>query len=249
MNDIQIFNNPEFGEVRTIIIDGEPWFVAKDISEKLGYTYTSSMVRQIDDEDKMIFDSASEAQSNFSTMSRRVGVINESGLYVAIMGSRLKTAKKFRKWVTSEVLPSIRKTGAYSSYQLPQTTDGKIALLAQGHVELKQEVDSIRTDLEALKMDLPILPIEADRIVVAVKKRGVSVLGGKNSAAYNNIRLRRKIYSNIYGRLKFVFDVKSYKQIKRCQCDVAIEIINNYDPPCLIQQEIICENSQQKFDF
>lgn len=115
MNEIKIFENPDFGEIRTIIIDGEPWFVAKDISEKLGYTRTSSMTKQIDEEDRQIFDCTSQAYPNFGAKIRQIGIINESGLYAAIFGSTLENAKKFKKWVTSEVLPQIRKTGCYQN--------------------------------------------------------------------------------------------------------------------------------------
>lgn len=132
---------------------------------------------------------------------------------------------------------------------LPQTTDGKIALLAQGHTELKAEVDEIRSDLEALKMDLPILPIEADKITEAVRKKGVATLGGKRSQAYNNRNLRQKLYNNLYANLKYNFGVKSYKSIKRSQCDKAIEIICRYEPPFFLAQQIENENAQQTLNL
>ena len=166
MNNIQIFNNPEFGDIRTVVIDNEPWFVGKDVADILGYQNGSRDInRHVDEEDKRLTKMVSQGQN------RDITVINESGLYSLIFGSKLESAKKFKKWVTSEVLPSIRKTG---TYMMPQTTDGKIALLAQGHTELKAEVDEIKADLESLKMDLPILPVEADRITEAVRKKGVS---------------------------------------------------------------------------
>lgn len=132
---------------------------------------------------------------------------------------------------------------------MPQTTDGKIALLAQGHTELKAEVDSIREDLEALKMDLPILPIEADKITEAVRKKGVAVLGGKRSNAYNDRGLRQKLYNNLYANLKYNFGVKSYKSIKRNQCDKAIEVIQRYEPPFFMAVMIDNENAQQSLDL
>lgn len=131
---------------------------------------------------------------------------------------------------------------------MPQTVDGKIQLLAQGHTELKAEVDEIKADLEALKYDLPILPIEADKITEAVKKKGVAVLGGKQSNAYGNRNLRQKLYNNLYANLKYNFGIKSYKSIKRSQCDKAIEIIQRYEPPFFLAQQIENENAQQRFD-
>jgi prophage antirepressor-like protein len=223
MNDIQIFNNPEFGDIRTVVIDNEPWFVGKDVADILGYQNGSRDInRHVDEEDKRLTKMVSQGQN------RDITVINESGLYSLIFGRKLESAKKFKKWVTSEVLPSIRKTG---TYMMPQTTDGKIALLAQGHTELKAEVDEIKADLESLKMDLPILPVEADRITEAVRKKGVSIMGGKQSSAYSNRGLRQKVYNNLYANLKYNFGVRSYKSIKRSQCDKAMQVINDYQTP------------------
>lgn len=127
---------------------------------------------------------------------------------------------------------------------MPQTTDGKIALLAQGHTELKAEVDSIREDLEALKMDLPILPIEAERITEAVRKKGVAVLGGKRAPAYIDRSTRTKVYNNLYANLKYNFNVRTYKAIKRSQCDTALEIIDRYEPPVFLSEQIKMWNRQ-----
>ena len=248
MNQVQVFNNLEFGEIRTVIIGNQPWFVAMDIAEKLGYAQTANMLKQVDVEDKEKF-APSKTDDAFSNMTRQATIINESGLYSAIMGSKLPNAKKFKRWVTSEVLPQIRKTGSYDRNQLPQTTDGKIALLAQGHVELKEEINSVREDLEALKMDLPVLPIEADKITIAAKKRGVDVMGGKSSPAYNDRGTRQRVYNSIYANLKYNFGVRSYKSIKRCQVDKAIEIINQYQPPFFLKEQINGLNAQQTLKF
>jgi prophage antirepressor-like protein len=106
-NGIEVFENPIFGQIRMVMVDDEPWFVAKDISDKLGYAQTSNMMKRIDDED---FKS-----SVLDGMNMKSLLINESGLYSAIIGSKLPSAKQFKHWVTSEVLPSIRKHGAYAT--------------------------------------------------------------------------------------------------------------------------------------
>lgn len=109
MNELKIFQNPEFGAVRTVIIDGEPWFIGNDISKILGYEkYRDAVPRHVDEDDRQ------SIQIEDAGQRRMVTVINESGLYSLIFGSQLKSAKRFKKWVTSEVLPSIRKTGYYS---------------------------------------------------------------------------------------------------------------------------------------
>lgn len=109
MNDLQIFNSPEFGEIRTIEKDGEPWFVGKDVAAALGYERpTKAILDHVDDEDKdevPIQDSIGRSQNT--------PIINESGLYSLVLSSKLPGAKQFKRWITSEVIPSIRKHGAY----------------------------------------------------------------------------------------------------------------------------------------
>lgn len=108
MNELMIFNNPEFGEIRTVEVNGEPWLVGKDVAQALGYSNTKDAVsRHVDTEDKR--------GSRFPTPSgqQELTIINESGLYSLVLGSKLPSAKKFKRWVTSEVLPSIRKNGMY----------------------------------------------------------------------------------------------------------------------------------------
>lgn len=119
MNELQIFNNPEFGEVRTIQIDGDPWFVGKDVATALGYANPNEAVQDhVDDEDKLNsktlpgFDSKS---TGLDLGQRGNWLVNESGVYALIFGSKLESAKRFKHWVTSEVLPAIRKTGTYTA--------------------------------------------------------------------------------------------------------------------------------------
>lgn len=108
MNELKIFNSPEFGQVRTLAIDGEPWFVGKDIAVALGYSNPrKAMIDHVDPEDKGV------TKCDTLGGSQEMTVINESGLYSLIMSSKLPTAKKFKHWVTSEVLPAIRKHGGY----------------------------------------------------------------------------------------------------------------------------------------
>ena len=108
MNELQIFKNEEFGEIRTLEINNEPYFVGKDIAEILGYERTDNAIRKhVENEDKLMHPISASGQS------RNMTLINESGLYSLIMSSKLPRAKKFKRWVTNEVLPAIRKTGGY----------------------------------------------------------------------------------------------------------------------------------------
>lgn len=122
MNDIRIFNNDEFGRVRTVTIDNEPWFVGKDVAEALGYSNINKAVSMhVDEYDKKVLDFKGFSQNGDASklwsgndFSNKT-IINESGLYALIFGSKLESAKRFKHWVTSEVLPSIRKNGIYAT--------------------------------------------------------------------------------------------------------------------------------------
>ena len=106
-NVLTVFTNPEFGSVRTVELDGEPWLVGKDVAEALGYTNPQKAIRDhVDEEDRTVNES-------FTVNGTPITLINESGLYSLVLSSKLPGAKKFRRWVTSEVLPSIRRHGAY----------------------------------------------------------------------------------------------------------------------------------------
>lgn len=114
MNGLQIFNSEEFGQIRTVVLDNEPWFVGKDVALALGYSETNAMTKRLDTEDSI--------SAKLSGMNMKSILINESGLYAAIFGSKLESAKTFKRWVTAEVLPTLRKTGTYTmstAYQYP----------------------------------------------------------------------------------------------------------------------------------
>lgn len=135
MEDLQIFSNSEFGEIRTITKDNEPWFVAKDISDKLGYAQTSNMMKRIDTEDSI--------SSILDGMNMKSILINESGLYSAIIGSKLESARRFKHWVTSEVLPSIRKNGGYIAGQETLSDDellSKALLVAHNKIAERDKI-------------------------------------------------------------------------------------------------------------
>ena len=143
MNDIQIFKNKEFGEVRAIEINGEPWLVGKDVADILGYNNTPKAIRDhVDDEDKLT------ERIVLSGQNREAIVINESGLYSLILSSKLPQAKQFKKWVTAEVLPSIRKHGGYIKDQEKLSDDellSKALLVAQSKIkERDKEIERMK---------------------------------------------------------------------------------------------------------
>lgn len=243
MNELQIFKSNEFGEIRTVTINDEPWFVGKDVAVALGYKNTKdALATHVDDCDKII-GSQNATPSIKDSMGREQYPtwINESGLYALIFGSKLESAKRFKHWVTSEVLPTIRKTGGY---QKPMSALELMELQMQAIKEVDAKVSEVNKDLQDFKEDMPILGIEESRITTAVKKKGVKCLGGKASEAYHDKSLRGKVYADIYGQLKREFGVETYKAIKRGHCDKAVSIIDAYELPLVLREAVEDCNAQ-----
>lgn len=243
MNDIQIFNNPEFGDIRTITVDGEPWFIGNDVGRALGYADPRSGVRKlVDDEDKRV--------CPVGTGAVQSTIINESGLYALIFGSKLEDAKKFKRWVTTEVLPSIRKTGSYSMMEtVPTTTAGQIQLLAKGHVELEKKIEAVKEDMQETKNDFeefkqncPCFPVELSAITDEVKRKGVSVMGGKSSNAYHDRSITTKVYQDIYSEIHRNFGCNTYKAIPRKHVPKVLELIQGYTLPIILQEKVTQAN-------
>lgn len=147
-NEIKIFTNEEFGQVRTVIIDDEPWMVGKDIAAALGYKDTAdALKRHVDSDDKLTRCFTGTGQS------REMYIINESGMYALVLSSKLSTAKKFKHWVTSEVLPAIRKTGSYEAQPMDDMTIlSRAVLIAQDQIQqLQQSNEEKDQELEIIR--------------------------------------------------------------------------------------------------
>lgn len=154
-NNIQIFNNEEFGQVRTVAIDNEPWFVGKDVAVALGYTdINHSILDHVDEEDRT--NSKTQGQNDPEFGQRGTWLVNESGLYSLVMSSKLATAKRFKRWVTGEVLPAIRKTGGYIMGEENMSDDDLIAralIMAQKKIELREK--ELKEKNELLELQKP----------------------------------------------------------------------------------------------
>lgn len=238
MNDLRIFDSPEFGQVRTMMIDGEPWFVGKDVAEALKYNEPHKAIqRHVSEDDGMkhpITDSTGRNQDAW--------IINESGLYALIFGSRLESAKRFKRWVTAEVLPAIRKTGTYTA---PLTTEQQIQILAQGNVNLANRIEGVESKVESLENDMPLYSCEVDEIQGHVKRKAVKVLGGKDSEAYQDASLRASVFKDMYGQLKREYGcVASYKSIKRRYIADVHEFIDGYELPTVLSEQVQHANAQ-----
>lgn len=245
MNDIQIFDNPEFGNVRTMIIENEPWFVGKDIAEALGYKDAVSAIRaHVDEEDKGV------AKCPTPSGAQMMTVINESGLYSLVLGSKLESAKKFKRWITYEVLPQIRKTGEYRVRQTSDFSNNPLKLLELHYESIKQvdtKFEVLADRVDKIELDMPLLTNEADLITSTVKNKVAEIMGGEKSAAYMNKRLRMTTSNFVYRSLKREFGVNSYKALRRGQLDKAIAFIDRYEPPVFLADQIRNENKQLRF--
>ena len=240
MHELQIFSNEEFGQIRTVEIDGEIYFVGKDVTEILGYSNPrKAIIDHVDEEDK------TDGVTIRGSIGREQNpvCINESGLYSLILSSKMPNAKKFKRWVTSEVLPTLRKTG---SYEMPNmSTEMKaILMIDQKQVKMEQRMDR-------LEYDIPLYGSEADELSSHVKRKGVSVLGGKQSEAYKDTEIRSKVYRDIYDQVKREFGIyddsgrpQSYKALKRKYIADAHELIDCYEVPTYLEELINEANSQ-----
>ena len=188
---LRFFENEEFGSVRTMEINGEPYFVGKDVAEILGYANTSkALIDHVDDEDKL-------NNETLSSLGQRGGwLINESGLYSLILSSKLSNAKKFKRWVTSEVLPAIRKTGSYSIQNKPDSyTIEDPAARARRWAEEYEEKKALEAKIEEQK---PLVEyaehIQASKDVIDMKS--MAKLASKNGIKIG----RNKLFSFLRDR-------------------------------------------------
>lgn len=189
MNEVHIFKNPEFGEVRTIAKDNEPWFVGKDVAEILGYERPTKAINDhVDSEDK----DAVPIQDSIGR-KQKTPVINESGLYSLILSSKLPRAKKFKRWVTSEVLPQIRKTGGYISVEKGDSDEAimaKALLIAQNTIAKKDELLKKQSvELESKNKFIMQIAVSQNSLLV----RDVAKIASNNNIMIGEKRLWAKL--------------------------------------------------------
>lgn len=216
MNGLQTFNFEEL-PVRTVTVENEPYFVGSDVAKILGYLKPANAIaNHVDDEDK----TTTLIQGIGSNYKSKATIINESGLYSLIFSSKLESANRFKRWVTSEVLPSIRKTGGYQTK--PLTTSEQIQLIAQGNTELDERVT-------AIEQSYPIMHGEAKHIQKLVGQKVAEVVRNKFNGYYKQVS--KKLFSEIYKSIKNVFQVPSYTCIPRGRYQEAVKFVEQWQPP------------------
>lgn len=213
VNELQIFNNEEFGKIRTVTINNEPWFVSKDVATALGYSNSRDAIsKHVFDDDKGV------AKCDTPSGRQEMSVINESGLYALIFGSKLDSAKRFKHWVTSEVLPSIRRSGSYQKSLTPEQ-------MMRIQLEMIDDVSGRVTKLEnTMNIDYGqqrVLEKEVAKVVI-------ESLGGKDSNAYREVS--KKVFSECNHDIKDYFHVNSRNNIPRLKFEEAIDYIRSWTP-------------------
>lgn len=240
---IKAFQNEKFGNVRVVLIGSnqQPYFVGKDVAECLGYAKPENAIAtHVDDEDK----TTTLIQGTGSNYKSKAVVINESGLYSLILSSKLPSAKEFKRWVTSEVLPSIRQTGSYSTEQHNPYGNLSKELQAIFVIDHKQQEMDIR--ITKLENTMTIDYGQQNDIQSLVSKKVISVLGGADAPAYKNKTVSSKAFKEIYRWLKRKFEVNSYKNIAVKDFERAKEIIPQWELSEELQLMIKGSNSQMR---
>lgn len=230
MRSIQIFNNPEFGDIRTVDLNGEPWFVGKDIAAALGYgegkSLANAVANHVDDVDKGVTEMMTPGGM------QKMVIVNESGVYSLIFGSKLEGAVRFKRWVTGEVLPTLRKTGGYT---MPKLSKEMQALFLLDDRTQKQEAR-----LTALENTMTVDYSQQQTLKKAVGRVVVEALGGKAAPAYNDPHVRGKLFSECNRDVQDWFRVNSVCNVPRKDFTQAVEYIQRWKPSTnsvmLIQQ-------------
>lgn len=241
-NELQLFKFEE-KEVRTLKINDEPWFVGKDLATILGYSNTrDALNKHVDSEDKntvAIRDGITRGNPNQT-------IVNESGMFSLILSSNLPNAKKFKRWVTSEVLPTIRKTGLY---QLPQTPEERLKLAMEATIHLDERMTNVEKDVDFIKNTSEIDSNQRFKLRKARDRKSVEVCGGKKSNFYKDKNKRRKVFRQLEHDFKDSFVISRYEDLSKKDFDRAINFISNWYPSYPLQQDIKQMNAQTDLDL
>lgn len=224
MNELQNFDF-EGSNVRTVIIDNELYFVGKDVADVLGYSETYAMTKRLDEEDFI--------STKLAGMNMKSTLINESGMYAAIIGSQLPNAKRFKHWVTSEVLPTIRRTGSYQGKPLTATEQLSLA------VKSVLEIDDRVTNLEDT---MRVSGVQEQQLRSAVNSHVMKIIGGKDAPAYG--KLSSSVFQQCWHDFKRYFQIPRYGELPRIKFDEGIRYIEAWLPNTETRLEIANQNVQ-----
>ncbi|HEK6872588.1 TPA: ORF6C domain-containing protein [Staphylococcus aureus] len=218
MQELQTFNFEEL-PVRTLEVDAEPYFIGKDVADILGYANgRDALSKHVDAEDKLTSQIATAGQN------RNVTIINESGLYSLIFSSKLENAKRFKRWVTSEVLPTLRKTGAY---QVPSDPMQALRLMFEATEETKQEIKNVKDDVIDLKENQKLDAGDYNFLTRTINQRVAHI---QRLHAITNQKQRSELFRDINSEVKKMTGASSRTNVRQKHFDDVIEMIANWFP-------------------
>lgn len=223
LNELKIFSNEEFGEIRTVIVDDEPWFVASDICKALEIANATQAVQRLDEDERSMFNIGRQGEAN---------VVNEYGLYNLVLSSRKREAKAFKRWITHEVIPSIRKTGSYQRQLSPQ----EMMRIQLGMIDSHEERI---TDLEN---NMTIDYGQQQALGDIVNRVVIGALGGKDSVAYREVG--KKVFAECNRDLKHYFNVNARNNVPKKKFDSAVEYVKMWEPCANTKMMIRDANAQ-----
>ena len=219
MNELQTFNFEEL-PVRTLSIDGEPYFVGKDVADILGYSNSrKALLDHVDEEDKLTSRIVTAGQNRNQT------IINESGLYSLIFSSKLESAKRFKRWVTSEVLPTLRKTG---TYQIPNDPMQALKLMFEATEQTKEEIATVKADVIDIKENQKLDAGEYGLITKTVHQRVAYIR--QIHGLPNNKEVNKPLYRDINSNVNTMAGIKTRTQLKQKHFDDVMNMITNWFP-------------------
>ncbi|MBM6506781.1 BRO family protein [Staphylococcus pasteuri] len=218
MEELQVFNFEEL-PVRTIEIDEEPYFVAKDIADILGYSNSrKALLDHVDEEDKLTSRIVTAGQNRNQTL------INESGLYSLIFSSKLESAKRFKRWVTSEVLPTLRKTG---TYQVPSNPMQALRLMFEATEQTKEEIATVKADVIDLKENQKLDAGDYNLLSRTVNQRVAHI---QKIHSITNQKQRNELFKDINSEVKKMTGASSRTNVRQKYFDDVINMVANWFP-------------------
>lgn len=240
MMNVQVFNNEEFGQVRTLEIDGMVYFSNTDVCGALEINNPSQALKRLR-KDGVISNEVIDNLGRKQVMK----FISESNLYKLIFQSKKKEAEKFTDWVTDEVLPAIRKHGAYiAPAQNALTTEDAFIQLFQTQKEIKQEQSVMRDDIVYLKEEQPVNPSINQDLTKERNKAVVKCLGGYDAPAYSDSKLRQKVFCQAAKDFKELFKIPRYDLLKKKDIERAYDYWKQWQPQTNLRLEIEQANKQ-----
>lgn len=219
MNQLQVYKF-EKQDVRTRLIDESPWFVGRDVANILGYKNPSdALLRHVEPEDRGV------AEHDTLGGKQTLVIINESGLYSLILKSNLPAAKRFKRWVTSEVLPAIRKTGGY---QVPRDARDALRLMFEATEQTQEEVDQVKQRVNELEENASLTPGEYNYVSKRVSQK-VFQIGRERSYNMNKYQ-KKELFKALNSEIASITGIKTRSQLKVKHFDQVIEFIDDWEP-------------------